>query len=248
MMHRTALIDGGDDVELHREPGRQVLPAVCVLAGTVLLATGGGPLRTATALGGVALGGVGLANTLRPFRFVIDADGLTVRRRGLHRRLRWAELALVVLDRPTPGTGGLRLLGVPADAAVGLPADARVDGRPATELLDLGHVRENPDEIAAALARYAGQRFRDDRGATAGSVADFTVRLRGYSSDVVDTLVGHARAALDSDDPARRRAARDELAAARAAGLPVALRGYDVRQVDEALDALHAALTEGGDA
>ncbi|MEU8374608.1 hypothetical protein AB0C22_15975 [Micromonospora sp. NPDC048894] len=38
-------------MELHRERGRQVLAAVCVLAGTVLLATGGGPLRTTTALG-----------------------------------------------------------------------------------------------------------------------------------------------------------------------------------------------------
>ncbi|WP_431917899.1 hypothetical protein [Micromonospora wenchangensis] len=234
-------------MELHRERGRQVLPAVCVLAGTVLLATGGGPLRTAAALGGVALGGVGLANTLRPFRFVIDADGLTVRRRGLRRRLRWAELALVVLDRPAPGGGGVRLLGVPVEG-VGLPPDARVDGRPATELLDLGQVRENPDEIATALARYAGHRFRDDRGAAVRSATDFAVALRGYSSDVVDTLVGHARAALDSDDPARRRAARDELAAARAQGLPVGLRGYDVRQVDAALDDLYAALTEGGDA
>ncbi|MEV4723164.1 hypothetical protein [Micromonospora humida] len=234
-------------MELHRERGRQVLPAVCVLAGTVLLATGGGLLRTATALGGVALGGVGLTNGLRPFRFVIDADGLTVRRRGLRRRLPWAELALVVLDRRAPGTGGVRLLGVPVEG-VGLPPDARVDGRPATELLDLGQVRENPDEIAAALARYAGDRFRDDRGAVVRSATDFTVGLRGYSSDVVDTLVGHARAALDSDDPARRRAARDELAAARAQGLPVALRGYDVRQVDAALDDLHAALAEGGDA
>ncbi|WP_420116818.1 hypothetical protein [Micromonospora sp.] len=234
-------------MELHRERGRQVLPAVCVLAGTVLLATGGGLLRTATALGGVALGGVGLANGLRPFRFVIDADGLTVRRRGLRRRLPWAELALVVLDRRAPGTGGVRLLGIPVEG-VGLPPDARVDGRPATELLDLGQVRENPDEIAAALARYAGDRFRDDRDVAVRSGTEFGVGLRGYSSDVVDTLVGHARAALDSDDPARRRAARDELAAARAQGLPVALRGYDVRQVDAALDDLHAALAEGGDA
>ncbi|SCE72894.1 hypothetical protein GA0070216_101615 [Micromonospora matsumotoense] len=243
MMQRSALTDGGDDVELHREPGRQVLPAVCVLAGTVLLTTGGGLLRTVAALGGVALGGAGLAATLRPFRFVIDADGLTVRRRGLRRQLRWAELALVVLDRPAVGVGGLRLLVVPVDGAVGLPPDARVDGRPATELLDLAHVRERPDEIATALARHAGDRFRDDRGTPVRSAPDFSVSLRGYSADVVDILVGHARTALDSDDPARRRAVRDELAEAMANGLPIGLRGYDVRQVDEALDALHVALT-----
>lgn len=120
--------------------------------------------------------------------------------------------------------------------------------RPATELLDLGQAREDCDGIAAAPARYAGDRFRDDRGAAVRCDAEFGVGLRGYSSDVVDTLVGHARAALDSDDPARRRAAHDELAAARAQGLPVGPRGYDVRQVDAASDDLHAALAEGGDA
>ena len=148
-------------MELHRNRGDRCCRLVCVLAGTVLLTTGGGLLRTVTALGGVALGGAGLAATLRPFRFVIDADGLTVRRRGLRRQLRWAELALVVLDRPAAGVGGLRLLVVPVDGAVGLPSDARVDGRPATELLDLAHVRESPDEIAAALARHAGDRSVD---------------------------------------------------------------------------------------
>ncbi|MGC5659100.1 DivIVA domain-containing protein [Micromonospora sp. WMMD723] len=80
------------------------------------------------------------------------------------------------------------------------------------------------------------------------ALTEFGVGLRGYSSDVVDTLVGHARAALDSDDPARGRPTRDELAAARAQGLPVSPRGYDVGQVDAALDDLHAALTEGDDA
>ncbi|WKU07805.1 hypothetical protein [Micromonospora sp. HUAS LYJ1] len=45
------------------------------------------------------------------------------------------------------------------------------------------------------------------------SAADVTVGRRGYSSDVVDTLVGRARAALDPADPAQRRAARGEPAA-----------------------------------
>ncbi|MFJ6199319.1 hypothetical protein [Micromonospora sp. NPDC092111] len=230
-------------MELHREPGRQVLPAVCVLAGVVLLAVGGGLLRTLVAVGGIALGVVGLVGTLRPFRFVIDAEGLTVRSRGLRRRFGWAELDLVVLDRPPPGTGAPRLLAVPAPGTTaGLPLGARFDGRPAIELLDLAHVRESPEKIAAALAGHAGGRFRDARRDDGFPVPDFTTVLRGYSPDVVRPLVDRARAALDSGDPAQRRAARAELTEARATGLPVALRGYDVVQVDETLTALHAAL------
>ena len=176
----------GDDVELHREPGRQVLPAVCVLAGTVLLTTGGGLLRTVTALGGVALGGAGLAATLRPFRFVIDADGLTVRRRGLRRQLRWAELALVVLE-----TGRRWARWVAAAGRARRRCSRVAARRPGRRSAGHRTARPGPrpggpDEIAAALARHAGDRFRDDRGTPVRSAPDFSVSLRGYSADVVD--------------------------------------------------------------
>ncbi|MGC5020872.1 hypothetical protein [Micromonospora sp. DT47] len=239
-------------MELHRNRGGQALAGVCVLAGIMLLTLGdgGGLLRTVVAVGGIGLGVAVLVGTLRPFRFVIAADGLTVRRPGLDRVVRWSELDAMVLDQPAPRAGvpvAPRLLAVPAPGTtLGLPLDARhpVDDRPAAELLDLAPIRESPEEIAAALARYASDRFVDARALPQGAFPDpdFTICLRGYRTEPVDALIRRGREALVSSDPARRRAIRGEITRARQAGLRRDNRGYDSRQVDEALDALDAAL------
>ncbi|MEH0971745.1 hypothetical protein V6U77_11495 [Micromonospora sp. CPCC 205546] len=159
-------------MELHRSRGALVLPLACVTGGGVLLVLPGehALLRRLVAVGAVLLGGSVLAGLLRPFRFVIDADGMAVRRPGLRRTIAWAEVEALALARP-PAPQGLpataRLLLVPAPGALGdLPADGRhpVDGRAAVELLDLARVREEPAEVAAALTRHAGDRFVDALG------------------------------------------------------------------------------------
>ncbi|WP_319460122.1 hypothetical protein [Micromonospora sp. RTP1Z1] len=239
-------------MELRRNRGSLVLAASCVVGGVTVLAVGGDRvLRTLVALGAVVLGGVVL---LRPFRFVIGPDGLDVRRPGLRGTYRWDQFdALALADGPPvqgrPWTP--RLLGVPGAA---LPPEVRagarhpVDGRAAVELLDLAQVRQTPDEVADALARYAADRFTDARArTTAGLVGvdlDFAESLRGYRTERIDELVRRAQAALAHGDAAARQAARAEIEQARAAGLPVALRGYSVLQVDVALDALCAALAD----
>ncbi|MGN9765413.1 hypothetical protein ACTMS2_09590 [Micromonospora sp. SD12] len=165
-------VERGYDVELHRTRGALVLPLVCVLSGGVLLALPGehALLRRLVAGGAVLLGGSVLAGLLRPFRFVIGVDGLTVRRPGLRRTIAWTEVEALALARPSareglPATPRLLLVPVPGTLA-GLPADARhpVDGRAAVELLDLARVREEPAEVAAALTRHAGDRFVDALG------------------------------------------------------------------------------------
>lgn len=120
--------------------------------------------------------------------------------------------------------------------------------RPAVELLDLGQVRESPDDVAAALTRWSGGRFTDARTLSPGAVATttfaFTRALRGYDICEVDRLVGGAQDALAQGGPDQRRAARAEIEQARAAGLTGALRGYDSGQVDAALELLCTALTD----
>jgi hypothetical protein len=59
---------------------------------------------------------------------------------------------------------------------------------------------------------------------------DFTIVLRGYDRQEVDTVLGSATASLrDGGDSAQRAAARDLL---KSAEFGVVLRGYDRSQVD----------------
>ncbi|MEU4378359.1 hypothetical protein [Micromonospora echinofusca] len=100
-------VERGYDVELHRTRGALVLPLVCVLSGGVLLALPGehALLRRLVAGGAVLLGGSVLAGLLRPFRFVIGVDGLTVRRPGLRRTIAWTEVEALALARPSAREG-----------------------------------------------------------------------------------------------------------------------------------------------
>ncbi|MFI5484820.1 MULTISPECIES: hypothetical protein [Micromonospora] len=243
----------GYDVELHRNRGALVLPLVCVLGGAALLlfARDGAVLHRIVGGGGVLLGGVVLAGLLRPFRFAIGTDGLTVRLPKLRRLIRWHEIDALALDQPPAEQGrpaSPRLLLVPAPGAdLGLPTTGHHprDGRAAVELLDLDRVREKPAEIAAALARHGGDRFVDVLGLrqAAFDTSDFTVGLRGYQPDRVDALIRRGQDALVWGGTLERQAARSEIERARAEGLPVAGRGYNTTQVDTALARLSGALT-----
>ncbi|SBT45670.1 PH domain-containing protein [Micromonospora auratinigra] len=248
MMHLDADVEArGWEMELHRSRGNLPLAVICLVAGVMVLglAVEGSTLRLLVALAVVLIAGRVLVGALRPFRFVIGPDGLDVRRPGLRGTYPWQHFAALALDDAG------RLVGVPGTGPAGLRTDARhpVDGRPAVELLDLRQVRESPDEVVAALTRWSGGRFLDARtpaaAQPAGGPIEFTTGLRGYDKIAVDRLVGRAQAALAQGGPAERRAARAEIEQARAGGgLLVALRGYNTGQVDEALDALCAALTD----
>ncbi|MEV0216975.1 hypothetical protein [Micromonospora sp. NPDC050695] len=240
-------------MELRRSRGALVLALVCVLGGVVLLALprDGALLRTIIAVGAIALGVVALVSALRPFRFGIGADGLTIRRPGLRRSIRWAEVDAVVLDEPPRRDGRPeppRLLLVPAPDVPLEPVTARhpIDGRPAIELLVLDQVREQPEQVSAALTRYAGDRFVDLPALRRAAFADpdLPTGLRGYRMDQVDRLIRRGQDALVSGDAQTRQAARGEIERLRAAGLPVAQRGYGTLATEAALDALVAALAD----
>ncbi|SIN13039.1 hypothetical protein SAMN04489832_3260 [Micromonospora cremea] len=250
----ATVMNGGPSVELRRSRGALVLALVCVLGGVVLLALprDDALLRTIIAVGAVALGVVALVSALRPFRFGIGADGLTIRRPGLRRSIRWAEVDTLVLDEPPRRDGRPvppRLLLVPVP---GVPLGPRVtarhpvDGRPAIELLVLDQVREQPEQVSAALTRYAGDRFVDLPALRRATFTepDLPASLRGYRMDQVDQLIRRGQDALLSEDAQTRRAARAEIERARAVGLPIAQRGYSRLQADTVLDALVVALAD----
>ncbi|MDG4805564.1 hypothetical protein O7634_02170 [Micromonospora sp. WMMD1120] len=245
--------NGGPSVELRRSRGALVLALVCVLGGVVLVALppDGALLRTIIAVGAIALGAVALVSALRPFRFRIDPEGLTIRRPGLRRVVPWAEIDALVLDEPPRRDGRPsppRLLLVPAPGVLMEPVTARhpLDGRPALELLVLDQVREQPEQVADVLTRHAGDRFVDLPALRRATFADpnLPAGLRGYQMDRVDQIIRRGQDALVSGDPQARRAARGEIERACSAGLPVARRGYGRPQTDTVLNALVAALAD----
>ncbi|MEG3632182.1 DivIVA domain-containing protein [Micromonospora palythoicola] len=200
-------------------------------------------------------GGWITARSLRPFRFRIGADGLDLRAAGLNRLVPWAEIGAIVLDQPARGAGAApptpSLLLVPGvGSTIDRPLTGRnpVDGRPALVLLDLADVRESADEVAAELTRVSGGRFTDTRqdrtdvrpGERGVSEPVFDSALRGYEKRMVDDLVGRGLDVLASGTTAQRQAVRAELDPTT---LTVALRGYDMGQVDAFLGRLAAALT-----
>jgi hypothetical protein len=122
----------------------------------------------------MVVGAFAIFESTRPYRFVIGPDGLDLRRPGIDRRIPWSEIDAVILDvtaDPAGRTLGDRRLKrpqfflVPADDAddCGLPLRPQcpVDDRPCALLLDTWDVREKPDDIAAAFAAHAAERFQD---------------------------------------------------------------------------------------
>ncbi|MEU8423008.1 hypothetical protein AB0C15_19240 [Micromonospora sp. NPDC048835] len=246
-------MNGGPSVELRRSRGARLLALVCVLGGVLLLVypSDGALLRTIIAVGAIALGALALVSALRPFRFGIHPDGLSIRRPGLRREIRWAEIGVLVLDEPPRRDGHPeppRLLLVPAPGVTFEPATARhpLDGRPAIELLVLDQVRDQPEQVAAALTHHAGDRFVDLLALrrSAFDAPDLPVGLRGYQMDRVDGLIRRGQDALLSGDASTRQAARGEIERATTAGLPIAQRGYHTLQADTVLNALVAALAD----
>ncbi|MEU7678946.1 hypothetical protein AB0C42_29490 [Micromonospora taraxaci] len=240
-------------MELRRNRGARALALVCVLGGVLLLVypSDGHLLRTIIAVGAIALGAVALVSAVRPFRFGIHADGLSIRRPGLRREIRWDEVDTLVLDEPPRRDGYAgppRLLLVPVQGVPRELVTARhpVDGRPAIELLVLDQVREQPEQVSAALATHAGDRFVDLLALRHDAFAtpDLTVGLRGYQMGRVDRLIRRGQDALMSGDASARQAARGEIERATAAGLPIAQRGYSTVQTDTVLDALVTALAD----
>ena len=67
----------------------------------------------------------------------------------------------------------------------------------------------------------------------------FLIVLRGYDRPQVDQLLEQARTALAAGSAGRRAEAKQAL---ETAALPIRLRGYDRRGVDEAFTALIAQL------
>lgn len=202
------------------------------------------------------MGGVLAFYGLRPFRFYIGFEGLTVRLTGIDRLVPWTEIDAIVLDQPLPVLTGTKtpspvLLLVPASGStLDLPLMHRspVDDRPCLVLLELHDVRESPDEVADALARFGGSRFTDFRQLIRQHFdsPDFTIVLRGYEPAKVNPLIRQGQEALISDVMLKRFGAKAEIERARKS-LPAAMRGYDRAQVDAFLDDLSAALARWDD-
>ncbi|GIJ27046.1 hypothetical protein Vqi01_22080 [Micromonospora qiuiae] len=93
-----------------------------------------------------------------------------------------------------------------------------------------------------AIDAPLGHRFTGTReNPRADFEVAFATALRGYDKRQVDELVGLGQNALATDVPTQRRVVRTQLDTARAA-LPIALRGYDIAEVDAYLERLSAAL------
>ncbi|MER7330031.1 MULTISPECIES: hypothetical protein [unclassified Micromonospora] len=245
-----------------RKSRRLLVAGIVFLAfGVLLLCAAAGsssPSIVTWLLGGIAalMGGAFVVGELKPFRFHIGADGLTLRLAGLNRLVPWAEIDSIILDEPIPTPGGKKsaspsLLLVPAaGSTIDHPRTGRspLDGRDALVLLDLDNVRQSADEVAAALARFGGGRFTDVRQLRRDRFdsPDFTIALRGYDPARVDELIRRGQDALISGVTSQRYAAKAELDKARAT-LPVAMRGYYTGQVDAFLEELSAALARWDD-
>lgn len=238
-------------MELHRSR-RNLMPGILFAVGGVLVVLCGGGSVGAWVLGGLTLvmGGALVVGALRPFRFHIGSDGLTLRTAGLNRLVSWAEIDAIVLDEPVPTIGSGKpttptLLLVPAGSTIDRPLDGKspLDGRAGLVLLELHDIREPADEVAEALTRFAGGRFTNMLQLRRGRFDSpaFPVGLRGYEQSRVDDLIREAQDALVSGSSLQRYGARAKLDTARK-DLPIALRGYGTGPVDDFLEELSAEL------
>ncbi|MEU7795241.1 hypothetical protein [Micromonospora tulbaghiae] len=197
------------------------------------------------------VGAAALFEAVRPFRFHISFEGLTVRTAELNRLLPWAEIEHLILYQPTPVLSDKRmpsplLLLVPAAAStldLPLTHSSPLDDRPCLVLLEVHHVREKTDQVADALARYGGTRFTDHRRLVRQRFdsVDFPIEARGYDPAAVDALVQKGREALRSEDLLLHLAAKVRVERA-PVELPLVAHGYDRVQVDAFLRDLSAVL------
>ncbi|MGV9764550.1 hypothetical protein [Micromonospora tulbaghiae] len=221
----------------------------------VLSGLSGSTLRL---IGGLIFGGlvmlagvVGIVEAVRPFRFHISFEGLTVRTAELNRLLPWAEIEHLVLYQPPPVLSEKKmpsplLLLVPAATSTldrPLTHHSPLDDRPCLVLLEVHDVREKTDQVADALARYGGSRFTDHRQLVRQRFdsAQFPIEARGYDRTAVDAVVRKGQQALRSEDFLGRLGAMAEVELA-LAELPLVAHGYDRVRVDAFLRDLSAAL------
>ena len=191
-------------MELHREPGRLVLPVVCVLRGGVAdhrwrVAADGDRARCRR----VGRGGAGRHPATVPLRHRCRRADSTPPRAAP--QIPWAQVGAGRLDRPSVGCCRRRgCCSCPSPVPLGCRPTPRSTVGPRWNCWTWrGSGRARRGGGGADPARRGP--FRRRPGLTGAPVRpDFSVSLRGYSADVVDILVGHARTALDSDDPARR--------------------------------------------
>ncbi|KAB1906850.1 hypothetical protein J5U46_12080 [Micromonospora tulbaghiae] len=244
-------------MDLHRSRAGLVIGLVLLPFGlcTVLAGLAGSTLRL---VGGLIVGGLvmlasvaGIVEAVRPFRFHISFEGLTVRTAELNRLLPWAEIEHLVLYQPPPVLSDKRmpsplLLLVPAArSTLDLPLthSSPLDDRPCMVLLEVHDVREKTDQVAGALARYGGSRFTDHRQLVRQRFdsAPLSIEARGYDRTAVDALVQKGREALRSEDFLLRLAAKAQVERA-LVELPLVAHGYDPVRVDAFLRDLSAAL------
>ncbi|GAB4047013.1 hypothetical protein [Catellatospora paridis] len=117
---------------------------------------------------------IGPLRRSRPHGFRVDAHGLSLTRGDWATEVLWSQVASVILYRGPAAVGDrrrivCRLLLVPVAGAMLdralVHAPNPVDGRPCRVLLDLAQVKDTPDQIAAMLATFGGDRFLDHRTA-----------------------------------------------------------------------------------
>lgn len=240
-----------------RRSRRTLAPGIFLLVVGVLLLLSGRTGETSSSASGsvfagiaLVVGGVFVARAFKPFRFRIGADGLTLRCNGINRLVRWEEIDTVVLTQPAcdDSTVATQLLLIPAngtDLGVSMAYRSPADGRACTMILELNEVKESPDQLAEALARFGEGRFTDARQLRQRQIWSpaFTSGMRGYDKNEVDQLIQQGHDALASGQASKCYEARAEIDNARET-LTVALRGYDRQQVDVFLSSLSAELAD----
>jgi len=210
-------------LELHPRRVPLILIGIVFLAFGVFMYVGFAPfpgsIRRVLVCGlSLLLGGGLVAIGLRPFRFHIGVQGLTLRLAGINGLVSWAAIDAIVIEQPDPGRSSRNpapwLLLVPAegvDLDVPAPHRSPVDERACVELLTFNDVKESPEQVGQALALYGGSCFADARprrGQRGGS--RFTLALRGYDTAASTSWSGEAKRrctqqAPPSGSPSRAR-------------------------------------------
>lgn len=238
-------------MDLRRNRGPILIVAFLAILGALSLRAGivaGRPGTIVTGVVAILLAAGALAIWRRPLTLRrIDDQGLHVHLGGKPRIIPWHEIHAVIADQPTPqlprrSSNRPELLLVPVQAAFGVALDRRspVDDRPCLRLLDLGHVRNTPEQVGEALRTYGDDRFIDRRSQVAEEFnVEFGVVLRGYDTAAVDALIRDGQTALATGSEIERLGMRAKLERAQ---IPVAMRGYDRVQVDATLARLAAGL------
>lgn len=162
-------------MELHRSNHDRKLAAKGVGAGLAGGAIGGlglligGPLGGVMVVSGWVIGGfillvglVLLTLSFRPFRIAFTESGLVVNSEGQRFQGSWDLVDRISIERLPIEEERYALVLWEAD---GVPMRHRPTFPPGGArkghlLVEMGHVRESREEVAAALTRYAGEKFR----------------------------------------------------------------------------------------